>query len=63
MTTPKPKHEYEVLITYTEVHSVFVEAEDYETAEEIAEEKFHNGETEMSRSEVDCKVNWSDEED
>ena len=60
---PKAKHEYEVYITYTEVHSVFVEAEDWETAEQIAEEKYNNGETEMQHSNVDCKVNWSDEED
>ena len=60
---PKPKHEYEVYITITEVHSVFVEAEDYETAEQIAEEKYYAGETELQREEVDVKVNWSDEED
>lgn len=60
---PKPKHEYEVYITYTEVRSVFVEAEDYETAEQIAEEKYYAGETEFQREEVDVKVNWSDEED
>lgn len=57
------KHEYEVLITNTEVYSVFVEAEDYETAEEIAEEKFYNNEAELQRSEVIARVNWSDEED
>lgn len=60
---PKPKHEYEVLITRTEVYSVFVTAEDYEQAEELAEEKFYNGEAESQRESVDVKVNWSDEED
>lgn len=63
MTKQKPKHEYEVLITVTEVHSVFVEAEDYEAAEEMAEEKYYNGEAEWQHSDVDVKVNWSDEED
>lgn len=60
---PKPKHEYEVLITRTEVYSVFVMAKDYEQAEELAEEKFYNGEAELQRESVDAKVNWSDEED
>lgn len=59
---PKPKHEYEVRVTYTEVHSVYVEAEDWETAEELAEEKFHKGETEMKYSRVDTEVDWSNEE-
>lgn len=60
---PKPKHEYEVLITRTEVYSVLVTAEDYEQAEELAEEKFYNGEAESQHESVDVKVNWSDEED
>jgi len=59
----KTKHEYEIYITYTEVHSVFVEAEDYETAEQIAEGMYYDGKTEIQYSNVDCKVNWSDEED
>ena len=59
----KPKHEYEVYITSTEVHSVFVMAEDYETAEKMAEELYYEGKTEFVRSDVECVVNWSDEED
>lgn len=61
--TPNSKYEYEFLITNTEVYSVFVEAEDYETAKKLAEEKYYNGEAEMRRSEVDLVCNWSDEED
>lgn len=57
------KHEYEVLITYTEVHSVFVEADDDEQAIEAALDKYHNSETEISYTRTDAKVNWSDEED
>lgn len=56
-------HEYEVHVTITEVHSVFVTAEDWETAEQLAEEKFNNGEGELIRESTDVKVNWSDEED
>jgi hypothetical protein len=56
------KHEYEVLITYTEVHSVFVEAEDEEAAEELALDAYSEGTTEMSYSRTEAKVNWSDEE-
>ena len=58
-----PKYEYEVRITYTEVHSVFVEADDEEAAKELAEEMYYNGETEMKYSRVDTCVDWSDEED
>lgn len=57
------KYEYEVLITYTEVHSVFVEAEDDEQAQELALDKYHNNETEISYTRTDAKVNWSDAED
>lgn len=56
-------NEYEVRVTYTEVHSVFVTAEDWEEAEKKAEELYHNGETEMKYSRVDTVVDWSDEED
>lgn len=58
-----PKHEYEVLITYTEVHSVFVEADDWEAAEELALDLHNEGKTEISYSRTEAKVNWSDEED
>lgn len=58
-----PKHEYEVLVTYTEVHSVFVQAEDWETAEDMALDLFSEGKTEMKYSHTDAKVDWSDEED
>lgn len=57
------KHEYEVLVTYTEVHSVFVTAEDEEQAQELALDKYSNGETEMRYSRTEAKVDWSDEED
>lgn len=65
MPTPKPnsKHEYEVLVTRTEVYSVFVKAENYEEAEELAEEKYYNGDAELQRTSTVCEVNWSDEED
>lgn len=56
-------HEYEVLVTYTEVHSVFVTAEDEDAAKELALDKFSNGETEMRYSRTEAKVDWSDEED
>lgn len=57
------KHEYEVLITYTEVHSVYVMADDYEQAEELALDKYSEGETEIHYSQTEARVNWSDEED
>lgn len=57
------KHEYEVYITSTVVHAVFVTADDYEEAEKLAEEKFCNGEAEYKYELTDVKVNWSDEED
>lgn len=57
-----PKHEYEVRVTYTEVHSVYVEAEDWEEAEKLAEELYHDGKTEMKYSRVDTEVDWSDED-
>lgn len=58
-----PKHEYEVKITYTEVHSVYVEADDWETAEELALDLYSEGKTEMNYSRTEAEVNWSDEED
>lgn len=60
---PKPKHEYEILVTYTEVHSVFVEAEDEDSAKELALDKYGEGKTEISYTRTEAKVNWSDEED
>ena len=57
------KHEYEVKVTYTEVHSVYVTAEDWETAEKLAEAMYHRGETEIQHSHTDVEVAWSDEED
>lgn len=58
-----PKHEYEVLVTYTEVHSVFVTAEDEDQAKEIARDMYSDGKTEMRRWDMEAVVNWSDEED
>ena len=60
---PKPKHEYEILITYTEVHSVFVEAEDEDSAKELALDLHSDGKTEIRYSRTEASVNWSDEED
>ena len=60
---PKHKHEYEVLVTYTEVHSVFVTAEDEDAAKELALDMYSEGETEMKYSRTEAGVNWSDEED
>lgn len=58
------KHEYKVLITYTEHHSVYVEADNEEEAEEKARDMFYNGETEAEgQPEPLVKVTWSDEED
>lgn len=57
-----PKHEYEFIITYTEKHRVFVEAEDEEQARELALDKYSDGETEIYYSDTEAKVNWSDEE-
>lgn len=58
-----PKHEYEVLVTYTEVHSVFVTAEDEDQAKELALDMYSDGKTEMRYSRTEAKVDWSDEED
>lgn len=58
----KAKHEYEVLITYTEVHSVFVEAEDEDAAKELALDMHSEGQTEMKYSRTEAVVNWSDED-
>lgn len=58
----KVKYEYEVLITYTEVHSVFVEADDEEEAKERALDAYYDGKTEMRRHDTEAVVNWSNEE-
>lgn len=63
MSTQNTKHEYEVLITHTEVHSVFVTAEDWETAEDMALDLYYDGKTEFRHEDTEAKVNWSDEED
>lgn len=57
------KYEYEVYITYTEVHSVFVEADDYESAKELALDMYDEGKTEMKYSRTEANVEWTDEED
>ncbi len=59
----KSKHEYEILITYTEVHSVYVEAEDEDAAKELALDMHSESKTEISYSRTEATVNWSDEED
>lgn len=56
------KYEYEVLVTYIEVHSVFVEADDEETAKEMALDLQSEGKTEIRYSRTDATVNWSNEE-
>lgn len=58
-----PKYEYEFYITFTEVHSVFVEAENEDEARELAEDKYYNGEAEYRYERTEVKLNWSDEED
>lgn len=58
-----PKYEYEVLITYTEVHSVYVEADDEDTAKELALDMYSEGKTEMKYCRTEAVVNWSNEED
>lgn len=60
---PNKTHEYEILVTYTEVHSVFVTAEDCESAKEMALDLYSEGKTEMKYSRTEAGVNWSDEED
>lgn len=59
-----PKHEYEVRITNTEVRSVFVEADDWEEAERLAEEKFYSDRDscEVRSESLDVEVSWSDED-
>ena len=58
-----PKYEYEVRITYTEVHSVYVEAEDEDAAKELALDMHSDGKTEMKYSRTEAVVDWSNEED
>ena len=57
------KHEYRFYITYTEVHSVYVEAESEDEARELAENMYSNGETEIEYERTEVKCDWSDEED
>lgn len=58
-----PKHEYDIRIIYTEVHRVFVEAEDEDSAKELALDMYNEGKTEFSYSRTEANVEWSDEED
>ena len=43
--------EYELIVVCTQVYRVFVEADDDETAQELAQQKFEDGEAELLR---DC---------
>lgn len=59
------KHEYEVCFTYTERTSVYVEADDWEEAVELAEEKYYSDRDscEYKDESLTVDINWSDEED
>lgn len=60
---PNKAYEYEIIVTYTEVHSVYVTAEDCESAKEKALDLYSEGKTEMKYSRTEAVENWSDEED
>lgn len=70
-----PKHEYEIIVEYTEKFRVFVEAENEDAAKELALDRFvRTREAEEHHTAIDdpveldewnleAKVNWSDAED
>ena len=65
------KFEYEVKVTNTRVHRVFVEADDWEEAKDKAIDEYYKycedetstDHVELIRDEVDAEVDWSNEED
>jgi hypothetical protein len=57
------KHEYKVVIKYTEHCSVYVEAESRDEAIELAEQMYHNGDAECTYEDFESEVDWTDAED
>jgi hypothetical protein len=56
------KHEYEVRISVLSLYKVFVEAESFEEAEELAESMLNNGELYESHSRTDIEAERTDGE-
>ena len=54
------KHEYEVRISVLSLYKVFVEAESFEEAEELAEGMLNNGELYESHSRTDIEAERTD---
>lgn len=48
--------EYEIIVVCTQVHRVYVEADDDETAQELARDAFDNGEAEPLRDDVTITI-------
>ena len=57
------KHEYKVVITYTEHVSVYVEAENEDAAIELAEQAYHNGDGEQTYENFESTVDWTSDPD
>lgn len=48
--------EYEIIVVCTQVHRVYVEAEDDETAQELARDAFDNEDAELLRDDVTITI-------
>lgn len=48
--------EYEIIVVCTQVYRVYVEAEDDETAQELARDAFDNEEAELLRDDVTITI-------
>lgn len=48
--------EYELLVICTQVYRVYVDAEDDETAQQLARQKFEDGEADLLRDVVDITI-------
>lgn len=48
--------EYEIIVVCTQVHRVYVEAEDDDTAQELARAAFDNEEAELLRDDVTITI-------
>ena len=48
--------EYEIIVVCTQVHRVYVEAEDDETAQELARDAFDNDDAELLRDDVTITI-------
>ena len=48
--------EYGIIIICTQVYSVYVEAEDDDTAQELARQKFEDGEADIIRDETSITI-------